>query len=478
MQVRITCDFFFFFSPPLSPLLAHKMSDDGNDIVELPQPQNAMAGTTSHVPFKIDLPAPFSGDNAEPFGLWIQRFEVALNVSTTPPDKAKLLPAKLTGPAFAYWQSLSPAVKADYDLTKASLSAVFGRATFLATFQTYLNARPRKPQEPLEVYAAELTSLVTEAFPQYDVTARNCEIFRRFVTGLDPALQLKIHEHGAVTLDSALKIASQCERAQLAISVANSTTIMPVTVHQQPSSASATPTPIADLASAIADLRMDLHTLRQSHQRRTDERLDLLSQQINDLQHKVTDTTHACAAVDYNITPRTRQPEWDDHHYRRQDCRCPSQHLQRGRRQQSYDDYSPSPRRRSIDDRNTSYEDPRHQSRRSYSPPPLCCESHAPYHTHFDQHSPHRHNYTHPKPDRCPSRERRPHSVYDDRPHTTRSPSPTSHYRQFSYRTHSSPSPPPNYKQPQRSHTSPTRHVHFSSVKGDTAPPSPHQGNE
>lgn len=235
--------FFFssFFLSLLTPLLARKMSDDGNDIVELPQPHNAMAGTNLYVPFRIDLPAPFSGDNAEPFSLWIQRFEVALNVSATPPDKAKLLPAKLTGPAFAYWQSLSPAVKADYDLTKASLSAVFGHATFLATFQMYLNARPRKPQEPLEVYAAELTSLVTEAFPQYDVTARNCEIFRRFVTGLDPALQLKIHEHGAVTLDSALKIASQCKRAQLAISVANSTTIMPVTVHQQPSSATATP---------------------------------------------------------------------------------------------------------------------------------------------------------------------------------------------------------------------------------------------
>lgn len=116
---------------------------------------------------------------------------------------------------------------------------------------------------------------MTEALPQYDVTAQNCEIFSRFVTGLDPALQLKIHEHGAVTLDNALKIASQCERAQLAIRIANPTAIMPVTVHQQPLCATATPTPIADLASAIADLWMDLHTLLQSHERRTE---DVLSQ--------------------------------------------------------------------------------------------------------------------------------------------------------------------------------------------------------
>ncbi len=114
------------------------MSVDDNHIVELQQPHNAVPAVNSHVPFRIDLPAPFSGDNAEPFGSWIQRFEVALNVSATPPDKATLLPAKLTGPTFAYWQTLSPAVKEDYELTKASLSAVFGHATFLPTFQTYL----------------------------------------------------------------------------------------------------------------------------------------------------------------------------------------------------------------------------------------------------------------------------------------------------------------------------------------------------
>lgn len=93
--------FFPFFSFSLSPLLAHKMSDDGNDIVKLPQPHKVMSGTNLHVPFRIDLPALFSGDNAEPFGLWIQRFKFALNVSATPPDKVKLLPAKLTGPVFA-----------------------------------------------------------------------------------------------------------------------------------------------------------------------------------------------------------------------------------------------------------------------------------------------------------------------------------------------------------------------------------------
>lgn len=46
-----------------------------------------------HLPFKIDFPHPFSGDGSEPFSAWIQRFEIALNVSAVSPDKAKLLPA-------------------------------------------------------------------------------------------------------------------------------------------------------------------------------------------------------------------------------------------------------------------------------------------------------------------------------------------------------------------------------------------------
>lgn len=110
-----------------------------------PPPQPPQAGGTAHLPFRIDLPPPFSGDGSEPFHSWIQRFEVALAVSTTPLDKAKLLPAKLSGPAFSYWQTLSPEIQNNYTSVKASLTAVFNRLPFIATFQTYLNARPRKP---------------------------------------------------------------------------------------------------------------------------------------------------------------------------------------------------------------------------------------------------------------------------------------------------------------------------------------------
>lgn len=52
-------------------------------------------------------------------------------------------------------------------------------------FQTFVNARQRLPKEPLEVYAAEITRLVLETFPNYGTPAIAMTRFRRFVAGLD-----------------------------------------------------------------------------------------------------------------------------------------------------------------------------------------------------------------------------------------------------------------------------------------------------
>ena len=47
------------------------------------------------------------------------------------------------------------------------------------------------PNEPLEVFAAEIARLCQEAFPKYGKVAQNGERFRRFVAGLAPYLQLQ-----------------------------------------------------------------------------------------------------------------------------------------------------------------------------------------------------------------------------------------------------------------------------------------------
>ena len=76
---------------------------------------------------------------------------------------------------------------------------------------------------------------------------KSSEVFRRFVTGLDLSLQLKIHKLGAFTLEAALKVATQCDRGQLALSIASPSPVMPVTV--LPSSPASMP--IAELTAAI-----------------------------------------------------------------------------------------------------------------------------------------------------------------------------------------------------------------------------------
>ena len=93
------------------------------------------------------------------------------------------------------------------------MKEVFGQRQFIINFQFSVNARPRYPGEALEVYVAELSRLVSEAFPEYDHRAREEETYRRFLAGLDINLVQKCHEHGASNLAEAMKIAMQVERA-------------------------------------------------------------------------------------------------------------------------------------------------------------------------------------------------------------------------------------------------------------------------
>lgn len=177
--------------------------------------------TKTVVHYRVDLPPYFHGDgkDKENFSLWKTRLELAVKACADGQqlDIATILPTRLSGDALAYWLSLSPEIQQDYDECATKLNEVFGRKEFLLHFQTFVNARQRLPKEPLEVYAAEITRLVLEAFPNYGKPAITMERFRRFVAGLDPILQAKCHEHGAATLEDALAVACKWERAQEAL---------------------------------------------------------------------------------------------------------------------------------------------------------------------------------------------------------------------------------------------------------------------
>ncbi|KAM3623996.1 uncharacterized protein V6R79_017818 [Siganus canaliculatus] len=170
----------------------------------------------------VDLPAPFAGDGSQSFLGWVRQLEVAVRATTGEAGDAdgelvRILPTRLCKSAFLLWDSLSDAVKNDYAAVKEKMGSAFGQRQLMDRFRANSSARSRAPRESLEVYAADLSRLVAEAFPDYDVVATREEKFRRFLAGLDPALRAKCLEQGATDMEEALIVAERCENAREAL---------------------------------------------------------------------------------------------------------------------------------------------------------------------------------------------------------------------------------------------------------------------
>ena len=67
-------------------------------------------------------------------------------------ELVRILPTRLTKAAFLLWDSLPPAIQADYAKVKEKLQEAFGQRLFLDCFRASLSARLRAPGESLEVY--------------------------------------------------------------------------------------------------------------------------------------------------------------------------------------------------------------------------------------------------------------------------------------------------------------------------------------
>lgn len=189
------------------------MSSHSNVWSELPFPP----GSSHVLPqyWKGDFPHVFMGDGKEDFSKWCRRFEVSVEANPNSDEDSfvKLLPTRLGAAALSYWDSLPDTTQCDYTAVKEKLKAVFGHTAYLCTFQSDVNARTRLPAEALPVFAAEISRLVEEAFPTSGQNAKDGENLRRFIAGIEPYLQLRCHEHGVTTLDSALQFALQIESA-------------------------------------------------------------------------------------------------------------------------------------------------------------------------------------------------------------------------------------------------------------------------
>lgn len=294
-----------------------------------------------------DFPHVFMGDGKEDFSRWCRRFEVAVEATPSYDEEslAKLLPTRLGGAAFSYWDSLSEATKSDYAAAKEKLKTVFGQTAYLSTFQSYVNARTRLPGEALPVFAAEISRLVEEAFPTCGQNAKDGEKFRRFIAGIEPYLQLRCHEHGVTTLESALRFAQQIENAHQASRVFSSPNTLQC--FSQAPVASVVP-PLAPTHCPASSTSHGVHSATSDDLRKMQRTLETLSERVEQLQLEVQrqrqDTRRGSS--DYRSHQRSSTPDRGQGHERYYSSD------RNNYRDSSYDRYSA---------RDTSYRPPKHE---------------------------------------------------------------------------------------------------------------------
>lgn len=134
----------------------HQQPDDGvEDDYAYANGNAGLTGAASKtvVHYRVDLPPYFHGDGKdnESFALWKTRLELAVKACADGQklDIATILPTCLSGDPLAYWLSLAPAEKQDYDQCTAKLNDVFGRKDFLLHFQTFVNGKTAPAQRTI-----------------------------------------------------------------------------------------------------------------------------------------------------------------------------------------------------------------------------------------------------------------------------------------------------------------------------------------
>ncbi|KAI3352140.1 hypothetical protein L3Q82_020952 [Scortum barcoo] len=171
--------------------------------------------------------------------------------------------------------------------------------------KSYINARTRLPGEALPVFAAEISRLVEEAFPTYGQNAKEGEKFRRFIAGIEPYLQLRCHEHGVKTLDSALQFALQIETAHHASKVFSSSHTL-----QCFSQAPVLPgvPPLAPTHLPTSSTPLGVHSTTSEDFRKMQRTLETLSEKVEQLQLEMQrDTPHRSS--DYRSRQRSLSPD-------------------------------------------------------------------------------------------------------------------------------------------------------------------------
>ena len=166
----------------------------------------------------LDIPQ-FRGNPSDNIADWFTRIEDTIRPLAEDDDDfntrmISLMPQKLTHNAYKVFRDLPRGTKTNYEECKTRLCDIFNNQDFLRTFQGSLTARPRKDDEHIDVYVAEIRNLVSQAFPDYNAPQQEAETYRRFVKGVSNFLRAKIYEHDPKNLNEAIRICKNAERAR------------------------------------------------------------------------------------------------------------------------------------------------------------------------------------------------------------------------------------------------------------------------
>lgn len=234
-------------------------------------------------PKDIPLPPPFRNDGTESFQLWARRYEVIQEArykdSGVDLDAvlAAELPTRLPPELFIVWDNFPSEIQHSFKAVKKELQEAFGQKDVIASFQTFPNSRHKLPNEPMEVYAADICRLVKEAFPDFEQNASEYMKLSRFLAGLDQELQIKCHERGVKTFKDAFQVATQAERARTAAKLVQpvSSTVRENSIAQTVNVISDSDTlflkqAVVDLTNTVKDLSKDVSALKlQLHDHRS-----------------------------------------------------------------------------------------------------------------------------------------------------------------------------------------------------------------
>ena len=140
-----------------------------------------------------------------------------------------------------------------------ALLDAFNNKHKLRAFLNSITARQGLPGENIKVHLSDLTSLVSQAFPDYTPEQKTSEIFRRFLTGLDPILKSKCVERVTQNVEEAVEYCKNYERAQYELNPASMTTqVGTMSLHNPPTNSMPVPAHmVANLDSHDSNITAD-----------------------------------------------------------------------------------------------------------------------------------------------------------------------------------------------------------------------------